>query len=364
MEKEKILKHLNNAFEVQVPDVWDNIQSKIHQVDKSKSIYPTRVIPLPQKRKTFRRFYAAAAICLIVVPALASIRDLYNKIFLSDQIDDTGLKTALSDGLGQTLDQTYYDKNHDITVHFESVLTDDKETKLLVTYQSKKTNLKNYYLDIFEGKTSINLDGYKKLKCVGWGSRHYDPQENKVSEALSFESIKPLAGKNVHLEIKNLTIYEKNKSQGMAALWPVSFTLDQSAVADRESIELNKTFNFENFAYTIKKAEFSPLETRVVVTGSDTKMFTDENGMKYKVISRLENKYLTARKFSKENGYTFDEKKSGILVRSAGEKGLPIFSKSEVKGGEDEYIMTFEPVKNSKDCVLEVGEDLKIPLYK
>ncbi|MBO1001034.1 hypothetical protein IOC57_25340 [Bacillus sp. SD075] len=37
----------------------------------------------------------------------------------------------------------------------------------------------------------------------------------------------------------------------------------------------------------------------------------------------------------------------------------PIF---EVSGDDDEYIMVFAPVKNRQDCILEVGNDIKIPL--
>ncbi|MGG2027966.1 hypothetical protein AB1282_19895 [Gottfriedia sp. S16(2024)] len=31
-------------------------------------------------------------------------------------------------------------------------------------------------------------------------------------------------------------------------------------------------------------------------------------------------------------------------------------------GADDEYVMIFAPVKNRKDCTLEVGNELKIPL--
>ncbi|MFT9596375.1 hypothetical protein [Mesobacillus sp.] len=79
-------------------------------------------------------------------------------------------------------------------------------------------------------------------------------------------------------------------------------------------------------------------------------------------MSKLEHKYLNARKFDKEFGYRVDYKKSGVFLSSAGEKADPIFSKGEVEGGQDEYIMTFAPVKDRTNCVLEVGEDLIITL--
>ncbi|MDM5313852.1 hypothetical protein [Peribacillus frigoritolerans] len=51
-------------------------------------------------------------------------------------------------------------------------------------------------------------------------------------------------------------------------------------------------------------------------------------------------------------------------MKSAGEKVVPIFSKVEVEGAKDEYIMIFAPVKDQQDLILQVGEDIKIPLTK
>lgn len=378
MEKEKILKHLDNSIEKQVPDVWDEIKMKIHKTEelgyREDVVMPSKLSSLNKKRTLYKRFSLAAAVCLIVVttltftPVLAAIQEVIDKIFSSEHIDDTGLRTAINGGHGQAVDQTFYDKKHDITVYFESVMTDDKETKLLFTYQSKKTNLKNYYVDIFEGESSINLivgNGQKKsLDNVGWGSRYYDSKENKVAEALSFDSIKEYEGQDIRLEIENLTIYDDNGTSTVQTIWPLDFKLDKSAVSERETVEINKEFTFEKETYKIKQVEFSALETRVVVTGSDTKILTDESGMQYRVMSKLEHKFLHARKIDKEYGYIVDNKKSGVFLKSAGEKVDPIFSKGEVEGAEDEYIMVFAPVKDQKDCILEVGDDIKIPLTK
>jgi hypothetical protein len=318
-----------------------------------------------------KRFSIAIVVCLVIVstfiltPALAVIQEVYDKIFSSNHIDDTGIRTAINQGYGQTLDQTFYDKKHDITVHFEVVMMDDKETKLLLTYQSKDTNLKNYYLDIFEGDTSINLiagNERKKLNNVGWGSRYYDRKENKVAEAVSFESINEYEGQNIRLEIENLTIYDDNGASTVHTIWPLSLKLDKSAISKRITVELNKNFSFEGETYTIKKVEFSALETRVVVTGSDTKIETDQSGMQYRRMSKLEHKLLNARKIDEKYGYIVDDKKSGVFLKSAGEKVEPIFSKGEVEGAKDDYIMIFAPVKDQQDCILEVGDDIKIPL--
>ncbi|MEH7353478.1 hypothetical protein V7150_07835 [Neobacillus drentensis] len=290
-----------------------------------------------------------------------------DKIFSSKHIDDTGLRTAINLGYGQAIDQTFYDEKHDITVHFESVMTDDKETKLLLTYQSEKTNLKNYYLDIFEGVTSINLivgNEQKKLDNVGWGSRYYNSKENKVVEALSFKTIKEYESQDIGLEIENLTIWNDSGRGNVQTTWPLEFKLDQSAILKRESVEINKEFNFENETYKIKRVEFSPLETRVVVIGSDSKLLTDESGMQYKVRNKLKHQFLNARKIDKKYGYTVDDKKSGVFLKSAGEKVDPIFSKGEVVGADDEYIMIFAPVKDRHDCILEVSDVIKIQLTK
>jgi hypothetical protein len=376
MEKEKILKHLDNSIEKQVPDVWDEVKNKLHKMEELgygvEAVKPSNVSDLNKNRTLYKRFSLAAAVCLIVVttltftPVLAAIQEVIDKIFSSEY--DTGVRTAINGGHGQAVDQTFYDKKHDITVHFESVMTDDKETKLLFTYQSKKTNLKNYYVDIFEGESSINLiveNGQKKsLDNVGWGSRYYDSKENKVAEALSFESIKEYEGQDIRLEIENLTIYDDNGTSTVQTIWPLDFKLDKSAVSERETVEINKEFTFEKETYKIKQVEFSALETRVVVTGSDTKILTDESGMQYRLVSKLEHKFLHARKIDKEDGYIVDNKKSGVFLKSAGEKVDPIFSKGEVEGAEDEYIMVFAPVKDRKNCILEVGDDIKIPLTK
>ncbi|MGM0904707.1 MAG: DUF4179 domain-containing protein [Bacillota bacterium] len=324
------------------------------------------------KRSIFyKRLSLALVVCLMIVstliftPALAVIQGVYDKIFSSKHIDDTGVRTAINQGYGQALDQTFYDKQHDITVHFELVMMDDKETKLLLTYQSENTDLKNSYLDIFEGDTSINLivgNERKKLKNVGWGSRYYDSKENKVAEAISFESINEYEGQNITLEIENLTIYDDNGTSTVHTIWPLSLKLDQSAISKRKTVELNKNFSFEGETYQIKNVEFSALETRVVVTGSDTKIQTDESGMQYRIMSKLEHKLLNARKIDEKYGYIVDDKKSGVFLKSAGEKVAPIFSKGEVEGEKDEYIMIFGPVKDPKDTILEVGDEIKIPL--
>lgn len=377
LKKEKMLKHLDNAIEKQVPDIWDDIQNKVHRTEnlgyQGDIIMQNNVTAKNKKRGLYKRLSIAAAICLITVstltftPALAAFQEALDKIFSSKHIDDSGLKMAINDGHGQTVNQTYYDKKHDITVHFESVLTDDKETKLLLTYQSKKTNLKHYYVDIFEGKSSIKLivgnTPKKRLHSVGWGSRYYDAKENKVVEAESFDSIKEYEGQNIRLEIENLTIYDDQKTGEVKTIWPLEFKLGKSAISTRETVNVDKEFSFEKQNYRIKQVEFSAMETRVVVTGSDTKLIT-ENGEKYHVMSKLEHQFLHARTFNKKYGYIVDKKKSGVFLRSAGKRVDPIFSKGEVQGADDEYIMFFAPVKDRKKCVLEVGEDIKIPLKK
>ncbi|MCF7625544.1 hypothetical protein ACPOM7_28345 [Peribacillus castrilensis] len=297
-----------------------------------------------------------------------ALKQGYDKIFLSKHIDDAGVRTAINLGLDQPVNQTFYDNKNDIRVHFESIMTDDKETKLLLTFQSKKTNLKNYYVDNFEGDTLINLfvgnTQKKSLSCVGWGSRYYDSKENKVVKALSFESLKKYAGQDIRLEIENLTIYDNNKTRKVQTIWPLDIRLDESAVLKRETMEINKEFIFEKETYKIIRLEFSPLETRVVVTGSDTKLQTAESGSQYRKMSKLEHKLLNTRKVNKKYGYFVDNKKSGVFLKSAGEKVDPIFNKGEVSGDDDEYNMVFAPVKNRQDCILEVGNDIKIPLTR
>lgn len=373
MEKEKILKLLDNSIEKQVPDVWDEIKNKLHKTEELG--YGVEVVKPSNVSALYKRFSLAAAVCLIVVttltftPVLAAIQEVIDKIFSSDHIDDTGVRTAINGGHGQAVDQTFYDKKNDITVHFESVMTDDKETKLLFTYQSKKTNLKNHYVDIFEGESSINLivrNGQKKsLDNVGWGSRYYDSKENKVAEALSFDSIKEYEGQDIRLEIENLTIYDDNGTSTVQTTWPLDFKLDKSAVSERETAEINKEFIFEKETYKIKQVEFSAMETRVVVsTPPDTDPTLGKDGIQARVMSKLEHQFLNARKLDKEYGYYVDYKKSGVFLKSAGEKVDPIFSKGEVEGAVDEYIMIFAPVKDRKDCILEVGDDIKISLTK
>ncbi|MDQ0220243.1 hypothetical protein [Peribacillus cavernae] len=46
-------------------------------------------------------------------------------------------------------------------------------------------------------------------------------------------------------------------------------------------------------------------------------------------------------------------------MKSAGEKADPIFSKGEVAGADDEYVMIFAPIKDRQDCVLKLVMILK-----
>jgi hypothetical protein len=373
MEKDKVIKHLDKAMDNRVPDVWDQIEFKINQLEAEEKI--VRLTDFHKKAPTkslYKRYATIAAVCLLsfttltFTPVMAAIEEWYDKIFSSKHIDDNGLKIAMNQGLGQSINQTYYDEKLDISVHFQSVLTDDKETKLLVTYESDKTNLKNYSIDNFEGYSSIYLqdeNDRKKLGVIGWGSRYYDEKENKVAEALSFDSIKDYANKSVTLEIENLTIDEKEGNRKAETIWPLTFTLQPSAISDRETIVVNKSFTFKQQTYQIKQVEFSAFETRVVITGTDTKIQTDEvTGEQYRMTSQLENQFLNSKKFDKKYGYIVAPGKSGVFLRSAGEQVEPIFNKGEVEGEKDEYLMIFAPVKDRNDTVLEVGEEIKIPL--
>jgi Domain of unknown function (DUF4179) len=329
----------------------------------------------PIRKKTlYKRLSIIAAALLLIAstltftPVIAAIQEVYDKLFSSKHIDDSGVRNAVLSGDGQILDQTYTDERNGITVHFERLLTDDKETKLLLTYQSDTTDLKDYYIDLFEGVSSINLmvgNEKRKLKNVGWGSRYYDSKENKVATALSIESLKEYEGKDIRLEIDQLTIWKNNGQDSLDTIWPVEFKIKPAAVSERKTVELNQTtFTYKRETYTVTRVEFSKLETRVVVSGSDTGTFTDENGNEYRVMSKLERQFLNARKISKKYGYIVNEKKSGVFIKSKGEKVEPIFSKGEVEGENGEYIMTFAPVKNQEDCVLQVGDTAEIPLNK
>jgi hypothetical protein len=379
---------MNNNIrrELEKIDIPDELHSRARLgVEKAKAEFNVRSNP-PVKENTpslvsspkgkkynYKRLSIIAAALLLITstltftPVIAAIQEVYDKIFSSKHIDDTGVRNAVISGDGQILDQTYIDEKYDITVHFERVLTDDKETKLLLTYQSEKTDLKDYYVDLFEGVSSINLmvgNEKRKLKNVGWGSRYYDSKENKVVSALSFESLKDYEGKDIRLEVDQLTIYKDSGRESVETTWPLDFMIKPAAISERKTIELNKTFTYKREAYTVTRVEFSKLETRVVVKGSDTGVLTDDNGMEYDVMSKLERQFLNARKHSKEYGYSVNEKKSGVFLKSEGKKVEPIFSKGEVEGENDEYIMTFAPVRNQKDCILEVGDAVDIPLNK
>lgn len=362
-----------------------NIKQELNKITIPKELHDRAKVGIKQakaeKRKkrsatlspSFRKKALTAAICFVVAttvsftPVASALQKVYDQIFSSQHIDDSGVRSAMNSGAGQELNEAFYDEKNDITVQFENIMTDDKETKLLLTYQSEKADMQNYYIDLFEGESTIYIsDGEKReeLKNVGWGSRYYDQKENKVAEALSFESIKGFEGKNIRLEIENITIYGENESGSIKSVWPVEFTLSSSAVSDRSVFHVNKEFTYQGETYKIKQIEFSGLETRVVISGSDTKTMTDENGMKYKVMSKLESQYLNARKYDKEYGYVVDETKTGIFLLSAGKKIEPIYSKGEVQGEEDEYIMTFAPVKDQQDCVLEIEGNINISLRK
>lgn len=300
---------------------------------------------------------------LVFIPTAATTEEKDN-IFSSQHIDDAGVRKAVKSEKGQMLDQTYYDKEHDIKVQFKRILTDSKETKLLLTYHSEETNLKNYYIDLWEGVSKVNLivgDEKKSLENVGWGSRYYSKTENKVYDALSFESIKEYEGQNIRLEIEDLTIWKDTGDGSVQTTWPLEFKLKPSATFDRETVKINKEFTFKGETYNIKQVEFSALETRVVVTGSDIKIYTDESGMKYEKRSKLEKLFMKPRRSGKEYGYRANKKKTGVFLRVAGKKVVPVYSKEEIHDS-DNYMMVFAPIKDRQSCMLVVSEDIKIPL--
>lgn len=359
MDKIKIPKGLHDRAKMGVRQAKLEKQGLLHPQTRNRTI--------KKRIGVAAAAFLIAASTLTFTPALAALQELYDKMFSSENIDDSGLKAVIDIGHGQSIAQTYQDETNGIRVNFQNILTDDKETKLLLSFQSETVNLEEYHLDIFEGYTSVYLigsDGQRtKLNSVGWGSRYYDSEENKVVVALSFDSIKQMEGQKVKLEVENPTIYnDKGKGKEVAAVWPVEFTLDKAAVSDRESYELNKQFTFENETYTIKEVEFSAFETRVVVTGTDTGPYVDENGEKYDVMSKLENQLLHARIWKKNAGYSVDESKTGVFLKSGSEKVAPIFNKNEVPGPLGEYIMVFGPVTDRTNCVLEVADEIKIPL--
>ncbi|MBR8644616.1 hypothetical protein KEH51_09105 [[Brevibacterium] frigoritolerans] len=76
--------------------------------------------------------------------------------------------------------------------------------------------------------------------------------------------------------------------------------------------------------------------------------------MKYKVLSNLEHKLLNARKHDKNTVIVLSIKKSGVFLKSAGEKVEPIFSKAEVAGEDDEYVMILLRLKISKTACLKL----------
>ncbi|GGK04423.1 hypothetical protein GCM10007063_28430 [Lentibacillus kapialis] len=299
-----------------------------------------------------------------------STQQVNGTIFSSQHVDDAGVRAAVKLGQGQVLDQKYYDKKHDITVHFKRILTDGKETKLLLTYHSEKTNLKNYYIDLWEGVSRINLiennffgDEKKSLENVGWGSRYYSKTKNKVYEALSFESIKNYEGQNIRLEIEDLTIWKNSGNGSVQTTWPLEFKLKSSATFNRKTVKVNKGFTFKGETYNIRKVEFSALETRVVVTGSDITIYTDESGGQYEKRSKLEELFFNPRESGEEYGYRANKKKTGVFLKSAGKKVVPIYSKEELHD-TDNYVMVFAPVKNRQNLLLEVGKDIEIALTK
>lgn len=326
------------------------------------------------KNIMFKKLVLPAAACVLIVstlsftPVRAAIKEAYDKIFESMHIDDPGLKAALKDGHGQAITQSYYDEENAITVHFENVITDNVETKLLFTFESKTTNLESYYIDIFEGSSKMFIvtedGGRKELDNIGWGSRHYNKEENKVATALSFDSIKEYEGQTIRLEIEDITIWKNSGMDEIKTVWPVAFTLDKSYITDREIVELNKEFTFENETYTIEQVEYSDLETRLIIKGSDM-IYTDKiDGTQYQKKSKLELQFLNARQINPGSGYTVAEGKSGVFLNASGERINPNFSKGEVDSELGTFIMVFAPVKDRSNVVLEVGDDIKIPLSK
>ncbi|KAB8137484.1 DUF4179 domain-containing protein [Gracilibacillus oryzae] len=374
MNKKEIRNHLNSAIEKQIPNDWDRLEAKLNKSMKADQVFHHIVHSQQDKRKQLTKklsvSLAALAVAFIMIsftPVIAQLQALYDQIFTSDHIDDPGVKIALESGIGQTIDQTFYDEENDISVHFQNIMTDDKETKLLLTFLSEETNLENYYLDLFEGSTTIQLQTENgqtiPLDNVGWGSRYYQADKNKVVTALSFAPIKEYIGQNIRLEIHDITVYNDQSTENVEATWPLDFTLEKTAASDRSVLDVDKQFTLQGESYHIKQVEFSPLETRIIFTGSDIHYYTDESGEIYEIFSKLEHQFLNARVIDKENGYGVDYNKPGVFLSVNGEKVAPNFSKGEIKQANGtEYVMVFAPVKERDNLVLEVGEGIEIKL--
>ncbi|TXC92675.1 DUF4179 domain-containing protein [Metabacillus litoralis] len=357
-----------------------NIKSEIEKINIPRELHERSKLGVKKakqektgnKSSIIKRSLTTAACIIGIVglsfsPVGAAVKEAYDKIFESEKIDDPGLKAVLKDGHGQALSQTYFDKKNDITVHFENVITDSSETKLLVTFESETTNLKNYAIDLFEGDSKmyvVTANGERKeLDNIGWGSRHYDKKENKVSTALSIDSIKKYENQQISLEIENITIWSDTGRDKLETVWPVSFTLDKSYISNVETVVLNKEFSYDNETYKIEQVEYSELETRLVISGSDM-IYIDEFGEEFQTKSKLELQFLNARKINPGSGYTVAEGKSGVFLRESSKKIDPNFSKGEVDSELGKFLMIFAPVKDRSNVVLEIGEELKIPLSK
>jgi hypothetical protein len=80
------------------------------------------------------------------------------------------------------------------------------------------------------------------------------------------------------------------------------------------------------------------------------------------MMSKLQSQYLHPREMIKTYGYTVNYKKSGVYLISAGQKADPIYSKGEIVGPEGELVLTYAPVKDLRDCLLEIGNETNISL--
>lgn len=208
MQKKEILNHLAYGIEKQVPDVWDEIKHKVHNVKDNENITNTictNIYFMETKRNCSARMSIAAVACIIIIailaftPALAYIEAEIWKIH-ANLYNDIGIKNAINKGVGQIINKSYTDNG--ITVRVDRIISDDNRTAILLAIESDIEKLKDATIDSIE-ITNQN----DEIICDGGIMRHtYDNKKNIRRIVYYINSLNNYIGHDINLKINKINI--------------------------------------------------------------------------------------------------------------------------------------------------------------
>lgn len=207
MQKKEILNHLAAGIEKQVPNVWDEIYNKVHNVKDNMSKIDTayeNIYCIKTKKNRLGRMAVAAA-CIVIIailafsPVPAHVETEIAKI-LGFLYNDKGINNAINKGLGQIINKSCTDKG--ITVSIDGIISDDNRTAILLTIQGDTEKLKYATID------RIEITDKNGNIISNGGIMRYSYDNNKSSRKIiySIDSLNNYVGDSINIKINKINI--------------------------------------------------------------------------------------------------------------------------------------------------------------